>query len=110
MDNFEARYRAIVEKVPEVRHPELEPDDFATWFYKTGSYFVLPTSCARAAVCWWLAGKLPDDWMLRMYGGVSQILVWDDAVDEWVAVRGFDNPADAILTAWEIVLGIKEKP
>lgn len=104
MHNFEARYRAIVEKRPELACPDLTTDELNQWFYKTSSYFAIPSSIARAAVCLWLAGKLPENIEFSLIGG--SCCIETDSMTQLVV--NCTDPVDAILTAWEIILGIKE--
>lgn len=115
MDNFEARYRAIVEKDWNLRCPNLRMDwllfeqkraeFFQGWTTDDKISFV-EQDHARSAVCWWLAGRLPDNIEFSLIGG--SCCIETDSMTQLVV--NYTDPADAILTAWEIILGIKEKP
>lgn len=94
MDNFEARYLAIVDKDQKLDHPSICQGVGNAWFMWTdATWEPFSESIARAAVCWRLLEKLSAH-----HSQESRQVI--DATDM----------QDAILTAWEIVLGIKEKP
>lgn len=107
MDNFEARYRAIVEKRPELRHPHLVLGGDDTWHNARSDGDWVGSHVARDAVCWWLAGKLPKPHCIEISDKPAKYFDYSQSGYDCEVFAG--DPADAILTAWEIVLGIKEK-
>lgn len=108
MHNFEARYRAIVEKEPRLRHNFLAPYDSNTEWYDVHTQDTCQNSIARAAVCWWLAGKLPDGKVhIEIESGVATLRISNDHGWETVFIG---DPAEAVMLGHEITLGIKEKP
>lgn len=108
MHNFEVRYRAIVERRGELWHDDVRTSMTPGCWVDDNNQQV-EQSLARAAVCWWLAGKLPDEYRICTNNNGADLEKWDDASESWWAIKQFTDPADAILTAWEIILGIKEK-
>lgn len=110
MDNFEARYRAIVDKDRKLDHPSICQGVGNAWFMWTdATWEPFSESIARAAVCWWLAGKLPKQYRFVIDPAQSSVEEWHgQPLCEWRIVCLSMDPADAILTAWEIVLGIKD--
>jgi hypothetical protein len=107
MDNFEARYRAIVEKNQELHHPEIFNAPSGNWM--CGKTDLIPERIAREAVTIWLGKKLPDDYRICVNESGTDLQKWINESESWWTIKQFTDPADAILTAWEIVLGIKEK-
>lgn len=112
MHNFEARYRAIVEKQSDLKRQDID----CSYYPKSNKYcwgqsgHWIPTDIARAAVCWWLAGKLPERYRYCTHNNGAMVQKWKrDDGDEWEVFTSSTDPADAIMTAWEIILGIKEK-
>jgi len=110
VDNFEARYRAIVEKEPILDTGYLlrfAGDKWVADICPDG----LPYKVAVDAIVAHLSTNLPDDtriligkdhWEIQRYQQ-TPIYRWD-----WVEyARG--RPAESIVTTWEIILGIKEK-
>lgn len=108
MDNFEARYRAIVEKDDRLVCSELYQGRIAKWRDSdTGQPVSAPI--AREAVTLWLGKRFPKQYRFVIGPSESSVEEWHGApLYEWRVVCSSTDHADAILTAWEIILGIKE--
>lgn len=105
MHNFEARYRAIVEKDDRLVYQDLYEGRLSKWRDADTGQSV-STSIARRAIRSWLEETLPEGWLIRM----EREGVWEIHQGFACCIGRFTDPADAIMTAWEIILGIKEKP
>lgn len=107
MHNFEDRYRAIVEKKPELEHPSIYFDERSQYEINNPEPIIYDNACAIA--CWWLAGKLPGEYRFVIGPSESYVEQWFGyPLFKWRTLCASTDPADAILTAWEIILGIKK--
>lgn len=98
MDNFEARYLAIVEKNQELHHPEIFNAPSGNWM--CGKTDLIPGRIAREAVCWWLERQA-----IKHFGGPREY--WDFIV-RFIGFGCYTvDPSGAVLTTWEIILRIK---
>ncbi len=111
MDNFEfdSRYARIEQENPDLKYPYAAKRR-GVWC-STHNAITVDGEIARDAVCWWLAGKLPERYRYCTHNNGAMVQKWKrDDGDEWEVFTSSTDPADAIMTAWEIILGIKEKP
>jgi hypothetical protein len=102
---------AIVEKMAELRDGRFgvfdDPNNACPWWHDMSD--PIEPSIAIAGVCWWLARKFDGDYRVVFGPSETSVEEWfGQPFYEWRSVCSSTNPADAILTAWEIILGIKD--
>lgn len=106
MDNFEARYRAIVEKEPKLKN-RLHCDERGIWFdTKDGESVEFDRDTARDCACWWLEINIPEKARITHTEEYAILEILDS--HGWRTYH-LGERMEAVLLGHEIILGIKEK-